>query len=59
VKLAGFLLLLAGWIISVAALLLLRTAPARAGFLVAGLGVEVLGLVLVARAQLGPRGEKP
>jgi hypothetical protein len=58
VKLAGFLLLLAGWIIVLAAILLLGTVPVRAAFLLAGMGVEMLGLALVARSHLGPRKEK-
>ncbi len=51
-KLAGFLLLLAGWLLVLATLALLGSAPARTGFLLAGIGVEVVGMVLVARAHL-------
>lgn len=50
-KLGGFLLLLSGWGIVVAALALLH-GGAVSGFILAGLGVEVLGLVLVLRAHL-------
>lgn len=50
-KLAGFLLLLAGWWIVVAAVALLALAGARAGFVLAGIGVEILGLVLVIRSH--------
>ena len=65
-KLAGFLLLLAGWMIALAAVVLLGSAASRAGqtgltgltgFVLAGLGVEALGLVLVARSHLLRRGE--
>ena len=57
-KLAGFLLLLAGWGIILAAVVLLASALPRTGFVLAGLGVEVLGLILVARAHLVMRGER-
>lgn len=50
-KLAGFLLLLAGWLIVAAAVILLLPANARAIFVVAGVGVEILGLVIVIRAN--------
>ena len=51
-KLAGFLLLLAGWCICVCAVALLRSAAQQSGFVLAGLGVEVLGLVLAVRSHL-------
>jgi hypothetical protein len=57
-KLVGFLLLLAGWVIVPAAVALLGTAAPRTGFILAGIGVEVLGLILVARSHLAVRGEK-
>jgi hypothetical protein len=50
-KLAGFLLLLSGWFIAVAAMAMLSNVPARAGFVLAGIGVEALGLVIVFRSQ--------
>ena len=56
-KLAGFLLLLSGWIVVIAATILLGNA-ARAGFVVAGLGVEALGIALVFHAHLLRRGER-
>jgi hypothetical protein len=56
-KLAGFLLLPAGWIIVLAAIALLPSAaPSQAGFALAGLGVQVLGLILVVRSHLTSRG---
>jgi uncharacterized membrane protein len=55
-KIAGFLLLLTGWLLVLAAVVLLRTAGPRAAFVLAGLGVEVLALVLVFRAHLSPHG---
>ncbi len=50
-KLAGFLLLVAGWVIVVAALLLLPSAASRAAFVLAGIAVQVLGLVLAVRSH--------
>ncbi len=49
-KVTGFILLMAGWVIVLAAVALLA-APARAAFVLAGLGVELIGLVLAARAE--------
>jgi len=57
VKLTGFLLLLAGWVIVLAAVALLAPAAPRTAFALAGIGVEALGLALVARSHLAPRGE--
>jgi len=51
-KFAGFLLLLAGWAIVIFAVALLASATQRAGFVLAGLGVEALGLVLAFRSHL-------
>jgi hypothetical protein len=54
-KIAGFLLLPAGWILALAAVVLLAAPGPRAVFLLAGLGVEVLGLVMAARAHMTPK----
>jgi hypothetical protein len=54
-KLGGFLLLLSGWGIVIAALMMLHTSALPA-FVLAGVAVEILGLALVARAHL-PIGE--
>jgi hypothetical protein len=51
VKLTGFLLLLAGWGIVVAALMLLPSAGSRVAFVLAGIFVQVLGLVLAVRSH--------
>ncbi|HTD44372.1 MAG TPA: hypothetical protein VK687_09335 [Bryobacteraceae bacterium] len=56
-RLPGFLLLLAGWIIVLAAVALLRSAP-QGSFAVAGLGVQLLGLILVFRSHLLPHGSR-
>ncbi|MGD0826315.1 MAG: hypothetical protein ABR908_17170 [Terriglobales bacterium] len=51
-KLAGFLLLVAGWAIVVAAVALLPSAGARAGFVLAGIATELFGLALAVRSHL-------
>jgi hypothetical protein len=51
-KILGFVLLLSGWGIAFSSVALLAVGTARVVFLLAGLGVEALGLVLVARAHL-------
>ena len=56
-RLAGFLLLLSGWMIVLAAVALLASA-ARTGFVFAGVGVELVGIVLVTRSQLVLGGGK-
>ena len=55
-KLAGFLLLLSGWIIVVSTLPLLPSLQARAAFALAGMGVELIGLALVVRAHWVQKG---
>jgi hypothetical protein len=57
-KLAGFLLLLAGWGIVLSALVLLASALPRDCFVLAGMGVEVMGLILAVRSHLLLRGER-
>ncbi len=53
-KAAGFLLLLAGWLLVLAALGMLPGGGARLAFLGAGIAVEVLGILLVIRSHLTP-----
>jgi hypothetical protein len=48
----GFLLLLAGWFLVLAALEMLNAATSRAIFVLAGMAIEILGLALVFRANL-------
>ncbi len=50
-KLAGFGLLLSGWLILIMALAVLPTPGERMAFVVAGLGVEMIGLALAVRAH--------
>lgn len=56
-KLLGFLLLLSGGGIAFAAVALLAAGAARVAFLLSGIGVEIIGMVLVARSHLLARGE--
>jgi hypothetical protein len=57
-KIAGFLLLLAGWGRVLAALVMLSTINQRTSFILAGIAVEAVGLVLLFRTQVIPRGER-
>jgi hypothetical protein len=50
-KLLGLLLLIAGWGVALAALKMLHGTPVLI-FILAGVAVEILGFVLVAKAHL-------
>jgi membrane-bound ClpP family serine protease len=50
-KIAGFLLLAAGWVIVTATLFLLNASGPRAAFALAGIALQVLGLILAVRAH--------
>jgi hypothetical protein len=52
VKFVGFLLLVAGWFLVLASIALLAQPPVRIAFILAGMGVEVLGGVLAIRSHL-------
>lgn len=56
-KLVGFLLLLAGWGLVLAAVGMLKSASPRTAFVLAGVAVEALGFVLTARSHLSAREE--
>lgn len=56
-RFAGFLLLLAGWALILTALAILPSPAPRTVFVLSGLAVEVLGLVLAARAHRTLAGE--
>ena len=56
-KLAGFLLLPAGWVLVLAAVALLHSAGSRNAFAVAGFVVEMLGLALMFRAHMTQSGD--
>ncbi len=55
-RLFGFLLLLAGWGIVISALVLMTKDAPRTAFVLAGIGVEIVGLVLLIRAHPIRRG---
>ncbi|HEY1203260.1 MAG: hypothetical protein ABSH46_18990 [Bryobacteraceae bacterium] len=57
-KLAGFLLLVAGWAIVLAAAALLKTVLLETAFVLAGVGTELVGLVLVIRSHLMVRAAR-
>jgi hypothetical protein len=57
-KAVGFLMLLAGWFLALAAIVLFASQSLRAAFVLAGIAVETLGLILVFRSHLIPREEK-
>ena len=56
-KLAGLLMLVAGWLLIVATVVLLGASPMRGAFIASGAAVEALGLVLLVRSHLVLRGE--
>jgi len=56
-KFTGFLVLVAGWVIVLASMPLLASMKSRTIFVLAGLGVEVIGLVLVVRSHVALEDE--
>lgn len=54
----GFAILVSGWLLAVATLVLLRAGVARNGFIVAALAVEALGVALVAKALSGHKADR-
>ncbi len=57
-KFVGFMLLLAGWLLVLAAIVLLASAPSRGVFVLAGVAVEALGLTFVIHSHLILREDK-
>jgi hypothetical protein len=57
-KVVGFLMLLAGWFLVLAAIVLFASPPLRAAFVLTGMAVEAFGLILAFRSHLIPREEK-
>lgn len=57
-KLAGFLLLMAGWVIVLTAIAVLPPGAVQVAFVLAGLAVEALGMGLVVRAHVPELQEK-
>jgi hypothetical protein len=57
-KAVGFLMLLAGWFLALAAVVLFASPPARAVFVLVGIAVEGLGLFLAFRSHLIPKEDR-
>ena len=57
-RFVGFLLLAAGWLLVLAAIVLLAAPASRGAFVIAGMAVEALGLGMVFRSHAIPREEK-
>lgn len=57
-KLVGFFLLVAGWVIVVAALAVIGSGEPLTAFILSGFAVEILGLGLVIRSHLTARQER-
>ena len=57
-KFVGFLLLVTGWLLVLAAIVLLASPPSRAVFVLAGVALEGLGLTFVIRSHLILREDK-
>jgi len=57
-KAVGFLMLLAGWLLVLAAIVLLASPVLRTAFVLAGIAVEALGMILAFRSHQIPREEK-
>lgn len=55
-KLAGFLLLPAGWLILLAAVVLFPTPTPRTAFVTVGAAIEIAGLVFATHAHRAQRG---
>jgi hypothetical protein len=55
-RMLGFFLLFAGWLLVIAAVMLLNRAAPRAVFVFAGMAVEVVGFGLVAHSHVLPHG---
>jgi hypothetical protein len=57
-KVVGFMMMLAGWLLVLAAIIILKSPPARGAFVLAGIAVESLGLILAFRSHSIPREGK-
>ena len=56
-KYAGLLVMIAGFFLSIAAIVLFPAPAQRGAFVVCGLAVEILGLIVAVRAHMEARGE--
>jgi len=57
-KLSGLLLLVSGWILVLSAIVLLPRSPSQGAFVLAGIGVQLLGLTFVVRSHVVHRGDE-
>lgn len=57
-KIAGLLLMLAGWITVLAAVAMLASLVSRTTFVLVAVGIEALGFVLLARSHVASRSVK-
>lgn len=57
-KVVGFLMLTAGWLLVLAAIVLFAAPSLRGAFVLTGIAVEALGLILAFRSHLIPREDK-
>ena len=57
-RVVGFLMLLAGWFLVLAAVVLFASAAVRTLFVLVGMAVEGLGLLLVFRSHLIPKEDR-
>jgi hypothetical protein len=57
-KAVGFLMLLAGWFLVLAAIVLFASAGMREAFVLVGVAVEGLGLFLAFQSHLIPKEDK-
>ena len=57
-KIAGLLLMLAGWITVLAAVVMLRSLASRTSFVLIAIGIEALGFVLLTRSHVASRSVK-
>jgi hypothetical protein len=56
-RVIGFFLLLSGWLIVLADVMLLKPGVSRVAFVLGGLAVQTLGLVFIARDHMRLKGE--
>jgi hypothetical protein len=57
-KYAGLLVMPAGFLLSIAAILLFPDSVQRAAFILCGVAVEAMGLVVAVRGHMQKRGEE-
>jgi hypothetical protein len=57
-KAVGFLMLVAGWLLVLSAVVLFAAPALRSAFVLAGMAVEALGVIFAFRSHLIPREDK-